>query len=91
MATYEVNFPALQAGAANLEETIGRLQAEMTKLNEIQETMLNDSLWYGPNKSKYTQGFNAYKAALADLYMNATDHLTKLQEIMTAYANAEMN
>lgn len=91
MATYEVNFAAAQAAATHLQEILTSLQTQMKRMDEIQTTMLNDSLWYGPNKTKYTQKFTQYKNALATLYSNAVDQLGKLNEIIKTYANAEMN
>lgn len=91
MATYEVNFPALQAAQAHLQEILEQLQTQMKRMDEIKDSMLNDSLWYGPNKSKYFQSFGEYQNALTTLYANAVDHLSKLNEIIKTYANAEVN
>lgn len=91
MATYEVNFPALQAAANHLQEIIANLQTQMKRMEEIKTTMLNDSLWYGPNKTQYTQKFVQYQNSLATLYNNALDQLSKLNEIIKTYANAEVN
>lgn len=53
MATYEINFSALNTAKGNLENTLNELQQQMKKLDEIQETMLSDSSWKGPNKSRF--------------------------------------
>lgn len=91
MATYTVNFGALQSAIAHLEETLARMKQEIDKMETIKTTLMNDSLWYGPNKKNYFQKFEAYQNAMSALYNNAADHLTKLNEIKKAYANAEVN
>lgn len=91
MATYTVNFSALQSAIAHLEETLNRMKQEIDKMENIKTTLLNDSLWKGPNKSNYFQKFEAYQNALKTLYNNAADHLTKLNEIKRTYASAEVN
>lgn len=91
MATYTVNFGSLQSAIAHLEETLARMKQEIDKMETIKTTLLNDSLWYGPNKKNYFQKFEAYQNAMNALYNNAADHLTKLNEIKKTYANAEVN
>lgn len=91
MATYEINFPQLQSAKNSLEEIIRKLQEQMKRMEDIKTTMLNDRLWQGPNKMRYTQSFSQYQEALAVLYNSAVDQLTKLNEIMQTYAKAETN
>lgn len=91
MATYEINFPALSQATVNLEETIKELQTQMQRLNDIRENMLSDKLWYGPNKSRFSQSFSNYQTELDRLYKNAVDHHSKLVEITTTYKQAEIN
>ena len=91
MATYEVNFPALEAAATHLQSILESLQKQMKRMEEIETTMLNDSLWYGPNKTQYTQKFAQYKNSLATLYNSAVDQLRKLNEIINTYAKTEVN
>lgn len=91
MATYEVNFTALQTAIGHLETTVTDMKTEIDKLENIKKDLLNDTLWKGPNKSKYFQSFEAYQSALGVLYTNAVDHLTKLTEMQKAYAGAEIN
>ncbi len=89
--SYNVDVAGLQAGAANLEETIEQFAAEINKMKEIEENMLNDSLWYGPNKAKFKNEFTEYMNAVVKLYEQAIDHLAKLQEILKTYVQAESN
>ena len=89
--SYHEDVAALQAGAVNLEETIEQFAAEINRMKEIEENMLNDSLWYGPNKAKFKSEFSEYMSAVAKLYEQAVDHLAKLQEIMKTYVQAETN
>lgn len=91
MATYTVNFGALQSAITHQEEILGRMKQEIEKMETIKNTLLNDSLWHGPNKQNYFQKFEAYQNAVSALYNNAVDHLTKLNEIKKTYANAEVN
>lgn len=91
MATYTVNFGTLQSAISHLEETLTRMKQEIDKMENIKSTLLNDSLWYGPNKSGYFQKFETYQSAMNTLYNNALEHLNKLNEIKKTYANAEMN
>lgn len=91
MATYEVNFSAAKSAASHLETILEQLQLQIKQMNKIEETMLNDSLWYGPNKSQFKQNFTEYKSAMNMLYNNAVEHLNKLNEMLQTYAKAEMN
>jgi len=91
MATYTVNFAALQSAIAHQEEILARMKQEIEKMETIKNTLLNDSLWYGPNKKNYFQKFETYQNAMNALYNNAADHLTKLNEIKKTYAGAEVN
>ena len=91
MATYEINFSALNTAKGNLENTLNELQQQMKKLDEIQETMLSDSSWKGPNKTRFRKSFNEYQTALDQLYKSAVDHYEKLVQMMNEYAKAEMN
>lgn len=90
MATYEIDFAALQNAIARQEDIISRMEAEIKKMENIKETMLNDSLWKGPNKSRYFQSFAEYQNALNTLYMSAVEHLNKLIEMKQTYMTAEM-
>ena len=91
MATYEVNFSAAKSAASHLESILEQLQLQIKRMDEIETTMLNDSLWYGPNKSQFKQNFAEYKIAMKILYNNAVEHLNKLNEMLQIYAKPEMN
>lgn len=91
MATYTVNFAALQTAIAHLEETLTNMKSEIDKMENIKKTLLDDNHWCGPNKKNYTQKFEAYQSAMSVLYNSAVEHLNKLNEIKKTYANAEIN
>lgn len=90
MATYEINFPALQTAIGNLQNTLELLQKEIKELETTKTTLLNDNCWKGPNKSTYIKNFENYQTSLTALYNSAVEHLNKLNEIKATYANAEM-
>jgi WXG100 family type VII secretion target len=89
MAGYQVDFGALQTAATNLQATLEQLQAQMKELDSIKTSMLSDSTWKGPNKSKFVTTFEQYQSSLNELYSNANLHLEKLQESIKTYASAE--
>ena len=91
MATYEINFPALSTATDRLEDTISQLRLQMQTLDDIKENILSDKAWYGPNKSKFKQGFTEYQTALNELYKSAVDHYNKLVQITNEYKKAESN
>lgn len=89
MATYEIDVTKAVVAAGHLNETITELEMQIRELNKIQETMLNDSLWKGPNKTDFTNKFEAYKTALTALYANSVEHYNHLNDIIQTYVNAE--
>ena len=89
MDGYELHFDEVSQGASQLEKIIEDLQAQIDDMNKTEEEMLNDSLWYGPNKSQFSQRFADYKQAVSGLYDSAVDHHSKLIEIINTYAAAE--
>lgn len=91
MATYEINFPALSTATDRLEDTISQLRLQMQTLDDIKENILSDKAWYGPNKSKFKQGFTEYQTALNELHKSAVDHYNKLVQITNEYKKAESN
>lgn len=91
MATYEINFLALNTATDRLEDTISQLRQQMKTLVDIKENMLSDKVWYGPNKSKFKQSFSEYQNALNELYQSAVDHYNKLVQITNEYKKAESN
>ena len=91
MATFEINFPALSTATDRVEDSISQLRLQMQTLDDIKENILSDKAWYGPNKSKFKQGFTEYQTALNELYKSAVDHYNKLVQITNEYKKAESN
>ena len=91
IATYEINFPALSTATDRLEDTNRQLRLQMQTLDDIKENILSDKAWYGPNKSKFKQGFTEYQIALNELYKSVVDHYNKLVQITNEYKKAESN
>ena len=89
MDGYEVHFDELRICSSQLESIIEELQAQISDMKKTEEELLNDKLWYGPNKSQFTQGFIKYKEALDGLYNNAVEHHERLVEINNTYVKAE--
>ena len=61
----------------------------MKQIVTIENEMLNDALWYGPNKSSFMTRLGEYKTAINGLYNNAVEHHTALQQVISTYASAE--
>ncbi len=89
MDGYELHFDEATQGASQLEKIIEDLRSQIDDMNKTEEELLNDQLWYGPNKSRFSQRFAEYKQAVEGLYTSAVDHHSKLVEILNTYQAAE--
>lgn len=89
MDGYEIHIEEVSQGATQLQQIIEGLEAQMNQIKSISDNMLNDALWYGPNKSSFMNRLNDYMTQVQGLYNNAVEHHTRLLEIIQTYANAE--
>ena len=89
MDGYEINFSEAQNAATQLQGILEEFGKLIAQLSTNEEQLLNDSLWYGPNKATFSQKFEEYKASVNNLYTNANEHLTALNEVLSTYAAAE--
>ncbi|MBQ9058011.1 MAG: WXG100 family type VII secretion target [Atopobiaceae bacterium] len=89
MEGYEIHFDEASNGASQLQKIIEGLQEQLQKMSSTEEQFLNDQLWYGPNKTKFSQRFEEYKKAVENLLTNASEHHTALVDILNAYQKAE--
>lgn len=89
MDGYKIDFGAAQQAAEQLNTILESLAEEIQKLDQVQQDLLSDANWKGPNKSTFQAEFAEYRTAIAGLYKNGSEHLEKFQEILSAYVNAE--
>ena len=89
MDGYQISFDMAQKAASDLNKILEEFQKQIELLSQKEEELLNDSLWYGPNKSDFTQKFNDYKTKVSALHKNAVEHYTALNQILSAYQKAE--
>ena len=89
MDGYEINFSEAQKAAQQLTDILEEFSKLIQQLSTNEEQMLNDALWYGPNKADFSRKFEEYKTAVNNLYKNAAEHLTALNEVIGTYSAAE--
>lgn len=89
MDGYNIQIEGATQGAAELKTIIEGLEVQIKQIETIESEMLNDSLWYGPNKSLFMNRMSDYKTAVNGLYNNAVEHHAALQQVISAYARAE--
>lgn len=86
---YEISFTQIKPAQEQLKTVLESIQKEMKNLDTIRTNTFSDSVWKGPQKSKYVKSMINYQEALQKLYNSANDHLVKLNEVVTILANAE--
>lgn len=89
MDGYEIHFDQASQAAAQLGSIIDNLQLQIKKMDEIEEGLLNDAYWYGPNKAAFSRQLQEYRTSVNNLYSNAVEHLEQLNKVLATYANAE--
>lgn len=89
MDGYNIDFAAAGPAADKLSNILEGLAKEIKSLDKVEEDMLSDANWKGPNKSTFQAEFAEYRAAIAGLYNNGVEHLETLQKILSTYASAE--
>lgn len=90
MDGYEIHFDQASQAAAQLTTILENLQLQISKLTEIEENLLNDAYWHGPNKALFSQQLQEYKTSANNLYNNAAEHLESLNQVLASYASAEV-
>lgn len=89
MDGYDIQLEGATQGATELSTIIEGLETQLKQIETIENEMLNDSLWYGPNKTSFMNRLSDYKAAVSGLYNNAVEHHAALQQVISTYASAE--
>lgn len=89
MSGYTINPEAASQAIQQLNEYLEALGNEITKLRSVEDEVLSDSNWQGPNKQEYRADFDAYLEAAAGLLKNGYEHLEALQGIASAYIENE--
>lgn len=89
MDGYEIQLEGATQGAAELSTIIEGFETQMKQIETVENEMLNDSLWYGPNKTSFMNRLSEYKTSIAGLYNNAVEHHAALLQVISTYASAE--
>lgn len=87
---YEVHFGEAQNAAKELQNVLERMQQQIQELEKVEEELLNDRLWTGPNKNQFKMKFEEYRSGMVNLYNNGQEHLQALQQIISTYQKPEM-
>ena len=89
MSGYTINPEAASQAIQQLNEYLEALGNEITQLKTVEDDVLSDANWQGPNKQEYRADFDAYLEAATGLLRNGYEHLEALQGIVTAYIENE--
>ena len=89
MSGYTINPEAASQAIQQLNECLEALGNEITQLKTVEDDVLSDANWQGPNKQEYRADFDNYLDAARKLLANGVEHLEALQGITTTYLENE--
>ena len=89
MSGYSIEPAAASQAIDQLEQILEELRAEIERLSSVENDLLSDANWQGPNKQNFRNDFTAYLSAVAKLYDNGVEHLEALQGIVASYIENE--
>ena len=89
MSGYTIEPAAASQAIEQLSQILEELKLEIERLAGVEEDLLSDANWQGPNKQEYRADFDNYLEAARKLLANGVEHLEALQGITTTYLENE--
>ncbi len=89
MSGYSIEPAAASQAIEQLEQILEELRAEIGRLSSVENDLLSDANWQGPNKQSFRSDFSAYLTAVAKLHDNGVEHLEALRGIAASYIENE--